>query len=158
MGKTDRADTPTRARENKTKNKAKFLKALAETGGNVTRASELSGIGRSTHYEYMADDQEYAEKVNQVYDVLVDEAEQTIVDLMRSSNDKVKLDASKEILKARGKSRGYGVEKRESKLSGALDVKATVQDVRFELPNNDTSEGGQSPLPPGWETATGGGE
>ncbi len=46
-------------------------------------------------------------------------------------------------------------DKQDLQLSGEL--KQTIQDVRFELPDNQTGAGAKDPLPPGWETATSGG-
>jgi hypothetical protein len=120
--------------ENVAKNKAKLLNALSKHGGNVTQACKSTRLSRQTHYEYL-NDPAYAAAVNDVYEVGCDEAEQTIIELMRTSEmDKVRLDAAKEILKARGKARGYGVEKREQNIKGDLNV--TAQPVIVRLPDN----------------------
>ena len=133
--KTDRSDTLTREEKialATARNKKSLLAALAEFGGNVTKACEKTGLSRQTHYDYMSDP-EYASAVNDVYEVGCDEAEQTIVELMRTSEvDKVRLDAAKEILKARGKKRGYGTERREQEHSGSIQTEPIV----IQLPDN----------------------
>ena len=125
----DKPDTLTREEKiarATARNKKSLLAALAEFGGNVTKACEKTGLSRQTHYDYM-NDPEYASAVNDVYEVGCDEAEQTIVELMRTSEvDKVRLDAAREILKARGKGRGYGVEKRDQNISGEIKTKQVV--------------------------------
>lgn len=135
--KSGKNDTPTRKEKvaaTTENNKEKLLKALSLSGGNVTKACKKAGLDRATHYRYM-EDPEYAERVHEVYEENVDEAEDVVLKLMRTSKmDKVRLDAAKEILKARGKDRGYGTERREQKLEGEIGV-GGVQ-LNLYLPDN----------------------
>lgn len=138
MGDKHNKNNKPRARNDPDGNKKKFLESLKEAGGNVTKASELSGLDRTRHYEYMKDP-EYAAQAMENYEILCDEAEQTIVNLMKNSPvDKVKLDSAKEILKARGKNRGYGVEKREQDHKGEVNLNHQAK-VTVYLPDNDRS-------------------
>jgi len=51
-----------------------MVAALAETG-NVSKAAKLAGVGRTTHYEWVAADSEYAAKVAEALDVAADALE-----------------------------------------------------------------------------------
>lgn len=57
--------------------KRAFLAALAETG-NITRAAELSGVDRSTHYDWLASDE------SGDYAAAVADAEQQAADRMET--------------------------------------------------------------------------
>jgi hypothetical protein len=136
-------------------NKAAILEAHQTHGLNVTRVCDAVGIGRTVYYTYRNDDPEFDAACEEVCETISDEAEQTLMDLMRHSNDKVRHDSAKTILTARAKKRGYGTERRETEHSGSLDINAKVEKVRFELPDNGTADNNPKP-PPRPTTASGG--
>jgi len=122
--------------------KARMLAALRESGGIVTNAAKLANIGRTAHYDWLNTDTDYAKAVSDVGEISMDECESTLFNLMRTSeHDPTKLNAAKTILQARGKSRGYGSENRDVKLSGELNTSAKVEFIA-RLPDN-----GRGPAP-----------
>lgn len=134
-------------------NKERILEAHKKHGLNITKVCKAVGIDRSTYYRYRDEDKDFSEACIEACEVVCDEAEETIVKLMRKSPvDKVKLDAAKSLLNARAKDRGWGVERREQKHSGELNV--TTQVIRVSFPSNATERTGEAPLPPSWETNT----
>ena len=152
----DKLDKPTRAKTQPSK--TKMVKALRESRGNVTNACKASGVPRPTHYHWLDNDPDYATAVREVQDEMFDTLEDHIFNLaIAAERESDQIRAAEIYLKARAKDRGYGVEKRDQSVSGGLDIKATVQDVRFELPDDKTGPGTSPPMPPGWEAATGGG-
>jgi len=150
---SDKNNAPTRAKT--AAGKSKMLKALEESKGNITKACESACLDRATHYRWLADDPDYAAAAKAIHEQMLDTLEDHIFSLATTAerhSDQIR--ASEIYLKARGKDRGYGVEKRDQSVTGGLDIKATVQDVRFELPLNDTHPGAQRPMPLGWEENT----
>jgi len=141
------------------RNKAKVLKALEdqESGAFVSLACRKAGIHRKTFYEWLKADDLFSERYTDIRERVTDSIESNLCSMIfDAERDSDRIRASEIYLKAHAKDRGYGVEKRENEMSGELEVKATIEDVRFEIPDNGTSEGSESPKPPGWETATGG--
>lgn len=80
-----------------------FLKALEQSLGIVTRASEKSGILRNNHYNWLRSDPEYKEAVDELNELVVDFAEGKLFDLIEDGDTA----ATIFLLKCRGKKRGY---------------------------------------------------
>lgn len=159
--KNDKNYKPTREEKIAAKiaqNKTDILEAHETHGVNITEVCKAVGITRPTYYRYREEDPEFNSACEEACEAILDEAEQTLVDLMRNSNDKVRHDSAKTILTARAKKRGYGTERREQTHSGSVDLNAKVEKVRFELPDNRTDAGTEPPKPASWEAATSGGE
>lgn len=97
------------------KKKQAMLEALEKHLGVVALAAKEIGIERSTHYEWMRRDEDYARKVEAIGDVALDFAESA---LLKRINEK---DTTAIIfyLKTKGKKRGY-VEKKEIEHSGEM--------------------------------------
>lgn len=150
------SDTPTRAQQTTANNKARLLEALSKHRGLVYRSCKAAGVNASTYYDYLEKDPAFKEAVDNIIGLEVDRVERGLMKLLKSPDERVQVSAHKIYLDAKGKNRGYGTERKDTHLSGSVNVNATVQDVRFELPNNQTGPDGHSPLPPGWEAATGG--
>lgn len=89
--------------------KKKMLDALEKSLGVVTTACKMAGVGRSTHYDWMGKDAEYAAAVRDLNDVAVDFGESALFEQIRAGNPASTIF----FLKTRGKHRGY-VERMET--------------------------------------------
>jgi hypothetical protein len=88
--------------------KKALIEALEKSLGVVTTACKLVGIARSTFYEYVKDDPEFAEAVKDINEVTIDFAESQLHKQIKDGNTT----ATIFYLKTKGKKRGY-VEKTE---------------------------------------------
>jgi len=84
--------------------KEAMLAALEKTMGIVTKACKLTGVGRTTHYDWMRDDKEYKKKVEELENVALDFAESKLMKNIDSGDTT----ATIFYLKTKGKKRGYG--------------------------------------------------
>lgn len=91
--------------------KKKMLAALEKTLGVVTSAVKIVGINRSTHYDWMKDDEWYAKEVNSLQDVALDFAESKLFKSIENGSDACTIF----YLKTKGKHRGY-VERQENRI------------------------------------------
>lgn len=83
--------------------KEAMLSALRSSLGIVTRAAEMVGIDRRTHYRWLQDDEEYARAVEELQEVALDFAESKLHKLIDDGN----ATATLFYLKTKGKQRGY---------------------------------------------------
>lgn len=108
---------------NKTaQHKKAILEALEQTLGVVTSACKKVGIGRSTFYDWMRSDEEFAKQVKDIEDIAIDFAESQLHKQIKGGNTS----ATIFYLKTKGKNRGY-VERQE--ISGDLDNQLIVRVV-----------------------------
>ena len=84
--------------------KAQFLLAMQATMGIVTKATVVFPLSRTTHYQWMKDDPEYREAINEIDESNLDLAENTVVTAMKSGD----LKAATFFLSKKGSKRGYG--------------------------------------------------
>ncbi len=80
-----------------------MLQALEKSLGIVTTACKKVGIHRSTHYEWMKLDEEYAQAVRDIDNITLDFAESKLHKQIEENNTA----ATIFFLKCRGKARGY---------------------------------------------------
>ena len=81
----------------------KMIQALRDTQGNVSRACAMIGVSR-TSFNYHRDKYpEFNNRVIEVMDSLIDEAESALMDQIRGGNSS----ATIFFLKTRGRDRGY---------------------------------------------------
>lgn len=92
--------------------KKAMLEALRRSLGVVTRAAEVAGIDRTTHYKWMESDEDYKEAVEDMGEVALDFAESKLHELIKDKNPASVIF----YLKTRGKKRGY-IETRELHLT-----------------------------------------
>jgi len=85
------------------RSKKAFIEALTKTLGVITAACETSGIPRRTVYNWIRDDEEFKEAVNDTNEVALDFAENA---LHRQIKDGVPA-STIFFLKTKGKKRGY---------------------------------------------------
>jgi len=94
---------------NKTEqHKKAVIEALEKSLGVVTTACKLVGIGRTTFYQWLKEDQEFAEKVTDIENIALDFVESKLFENVKDGN-------TSEIifyLKTKGKKRGY-IERQE---------------------------------------------
>ena len=106
--KTDKTDTL----------KKKMLETLEASLGVVTSACKAVGIHRSTHYDWMNNDDQYAKAVHEIQDVALDFAESQLHSQIKGGSTS----ATIFYLKCKGKKRGY-IERQEIDFRGGeLDL------------------------------------
>ncbi len=88
--------------------KKAMLEALDASLGIVSTAAKKANVGRTTHYRWMEEDQEYKKAVNQIQDSVLDFAESHLYKLVKEGNPA----ATIFFLKTKGKKRGY-IERQE---------------------------------------------
>ena len=92
------------------KGKLAMLEALEQTLGVVTTAAKMVGINRSTHYDWLDEDEDYKLTVKSIEDVAIESQ-------LHKQIKKGSTPATVFYLKTKGKKRGY-VERQEHELSG----------------------------------------
>lgn len=101
--KTDKTDTL----------KKKMLDTLEASLGVVTSACKAVGIHRSTHYDWMNNDDQYSKAVHEIQDVALDFAESQLHSQIKGGSTS----ATIFYLKCKGKKRGY-IERQEIDFKG----------------------------------------
>jgi len=91
--------------------------------GIVTTACNAVGIGRTTHYQWMKDDPQYAKEVKDIENRTLDFAESHLHKLIKEGNPA----ATIFFLKTKGKSRGY-VERQEIEVAEKKPLSWFVSD------------------------------
>ena len=97
--------------------KRAMIEALEKSLGVVTTACERVGINRTTHYDWLKKDEDYARAVEEIDNVTLDFAESQLYKQIKDGNTT----ATIFLLKTRGKSRGY-IERQEIDLSGDMGI------------------------------------
>jgi hypothetical protein len=83
--------------------KAAMVKALEKTLGVVTHAAKSVGISRQSHYDWMKEDEQYKQAVEDIDNATLDFAESELYKQIQDGSTA----ATIFLLKTRGKSRGY---------------------------------------------------
>ena len=99
------------------KEKAAMLLALRNNLGNVTMACQQCNINRSTHYDWLQADPDYAAAVEAVADEAIDFAENSLMKAIKGGDTT----ATIFYLKTKGKKRGY-TEKADIDLNGTITI------------------------------------
>jgi len=108
---------------NSTEHKKKaILEALEKSLGVVTTACKNVGIGRTTYYQWLKDDEEFATQVKDIDEVALDFAESKLHKQIADGN----VTATIFYLKTKGKHRGY-IERVEQ------SINVTEEQPLFEL-------------------------
>ncbi len=95
--------------QNRTEHHKKaMIEALEKSLGIVTTACKKVGIGRTTFYDWLKEDKEFAKEVNQIQDIALDFAETQLHSQIGDGSTA----ATIFYLKTKGKKRGY-VERQE---------------------------------------------
>jgi len=114
--------------QSSTLKKNAMLEALKKSLGIVTKAVEMVGIDRQTHYNWLKDDPEYKKSVEALDDVVLDFAESKLHQSINNGSDT----ATIFFLKTKGKKRGY-IEKSEITQT---NLNVEVQEVTEEMQND----------------------
>jgi hypothetical protein len=115
--------------------KKAMLEALEKSLGIVTTAAKTVGIDRSTHYNWLKEDEAYKEAVEGISDMAIDFAESQLNQLMSGAKHQVVTNKGEIVeikdapnpssiifyLKTKGKKRGY-IEKQEVEVSGEREI------------------------------------
>jgi hypothetical protein len=88
--------------------KRTMIEALEKSLGVVTSACKIADVARSTHYQWLIDDQEYKMAVDSVQDIALDFAESQLHKQIKEGE----VSSTIFYLKTKGKRRGY-VERQE---------------------------------------------
>ena len=97
--------------------KKDMIEALKLTLWVVTSAAQKANVWRTTHYEWLEQDPEYAKEVASVADMAIDFVESQLFSQIKDKDTT----ATIFYLKTKAKKRGY-IEKQEMEVSGKLDV------------------------------------
>jgi hypothetical protein len=117
--------------QNSTLKKNAMLEALKKSLGIVTKAVEMVGIDRQTHYNWLKDDPEYKKSVEALDDVVLDFAESKLHQSINNGSDT----ATIFFLKTKGKKRGY-IEKQEiTNTNLNVEVQEVTEEMQNELLN-----------------------
>jgi len=106
--------------------KDQFIEALEQKMGIVSQACKSIGIDRTTPYRWAKEDKEFAERMEEVNNVVLDFTESKLYELVDEKHPSAVIF----LLKTRGKSRGY-VEKYDIGLEGS-GMQFTIQVLRGE--------------------------
>ena len=110
------------------KNKQKMIEAMEQCRCIVSDACKAVGIARQTHYNWMADDPDYANSITSLNDTAVDWVESKLYDLIRLGDTT----ATIFYLKTKGRKRGFNERLELShETPEGLDIK-----VEFIKPEN----------------------
>lgn len=99
--------------------KKAIIEALEKSLGVVTTACKQVGVGRTTFYEYLNKDENFANEVNDIQNIALDFAESQLHKQIQDGNTS----ATIFYLKTKGKKRGY-IERSEIQHDGI--VKSTI--------------------------------
>lgn len=97
-----------------TKQQIDMISALKQNYSNITKACEIVGISRGTHYLWLDDNEQYKKECEDVKEGLLDRAETILHEGMFETPAYTLF-----FLKTKGKDRGY-VEKQEIEHSGDI--------------------------------------
>ena len=97
--------------------KRAFISGLQEKAGNISKACEAAGIGRTIFYDWLQKDKAFAARFNEVNEAIIDWGE----DALKARIQMGDTTAIIFFLKTKGKVRGY-VERQEFDHSGSINL------------------------------------
>ena len=95
--------------------KKALLTALEKSLGVVTSACKIAKVGRTTFYQYLKEDEDFAKKVKDIENIALDFAESQLHKQISEGNTT----ATIFLLKTKGKKRGY-IERQEIQHDGSI--------------------------------------
>lgn len=118
----------------KTKDKKeKLLKALEQSKGIISVACRCTKIHRSTYYDWLKNDENFANSVADIMEIQIDDVE----DALLKNIQKGDTSAIIFYLKTKGKKRGY-TEKQEIDISSDKAIQVEIIDKAEDIaPQND---------------------
>lgn len=121
MGKT----TNPKIQERIAEDKASLLEALSNSSGIISSACKAAGISRVTFYEWYNNDEEFAEKVDDVKELQKDFCEALILKKMKEGDTTMIIFYAKTQMK----DRGYSERKEITGANGAELIKPVEYDL-----------------------------
>lgn len=115
--------------------KEKMLDALQKNGGNVKAATEAVGIHRCTHYDWLENDADYKQAVEDIAEGCLDIAENVLQTAIKNGD----MTATIFYLKTKGKKRGYNEKieyegKQQTEISvSKINVGKLPDDILFKM-------------------------
>lgn len=107
--------------------KEEFLQAYEKLANNISVACKQVGIGRSTFYYWLENDEYFAERVKNLDESMLDFAEYALMNQIKEGNTTAIIF----YLKSKGKKRGY-TEKLEFGTGEDNRIKVEIIDARTE--------------------------
>lgn len=98
-----KTETPELTAEHTKQRKANMLKALESAMGIVTTAAKAANVSRCQHYNWIKEDEEYAQAVKDIFEMSLDFAESKLLQAIKRDE----LQAIFYYLNNMGKRRGY---------------------------------------------------
>ena len=105
-------------KQNVTYKKRQMITAMEQNLCIVSRASDVVGISRKTHYDWMKKDKRYKEAIDELQNVTLDHVELKLHELI----DDLNVPAILFYMKTKGKARGY-VDRSELAVEGSVESK-----------------------------------
>lgn len=121
------------AQDRTAQHKKAIIEALEQSLGVVTSACKKVGIGRTTYYQWLKDDDAFAEKVNDIQDVAIDFAESQLHKQIKEGSTA----ATIFYLKTKGKKRGY-VERTEQQVN--FTENQIFKEIDLDVAENNSTE------------------
>jgi len=119
---------------NKTEqHKKAILEALEKNLGIVTTACKQVGIGRTTFYDWLKEDEDFKKKVDEINNVALDFTESKLFKLIERENPTAIIFH----LKTKGKKRGY-VERIEQDMN--FQERPIFKEIDLDVPEDDSTE------------------
>ncbi len=116
--------------------KAAMIEAMKQSLGVITTAAKVAGISRQIHYDWLKEDPEYKQAIEDTAEVALDYAESQLH--KQIGNGEVA--STIFYLKTKGKKRGY-VERTEVEHSGSITP------IQIIFPADDTDPGASTTNP-----------
>lgn len=113
--------------------KLAMLEALKKTLGLVTHACKIVDIDRSTHYDWLRNDEDYKEKCDAVSELVLDYVESSLYKQINQGSAA----ATIFFLKTRGKNRGYHEEVPQI-VAPKHEIILTYEKEKLNVDNNNT--------------------
>ena len=116
---------------NKTEqHKKAIIEALEKSLGVVTTACKIVGIGRTTFYGWMKEDEVFAERVEDIQNIALDFVESKLFENIKDGKTSEMIF----YLKTKGKDRGY-VERQEITGADGMPTKFEIEIIKREDKN-----------------------
>ena len=117
--------------QNRTEHHKKaIIEALEKSLGVVTTACKIVGIGRTTFYQWLKDDEDFARQVKDIENIALDFVESKLFENIRDG----KTSETIFYLKTKGKNRGY-VERQEITGADGMPSKFEIEIIKREDKN-----------------------
>jgi hypothetical protein len=104
FSKEDREKAKSKRKATNQALKKRMLEALEVSCGVVSAAAKVANVSRFNHYKWIKDDEEYREKAQEIQEIALDVAEESLIKRLKEGDTT----AIMYYLNNKGGSRGYG--------------------------------------------------